>query len=126
MDKISERRIARMRAINELVFTTDDDDDDQDGERRRVPPPHLRLVSNVTSPAAADGGRARDFYPPTRIDRAGSSSASASGFRTNDPVYKHELRRVWLWDEVLAGGADLRVADFRSKPRTNDSLADWG
>jgi predicted helicase len=20
-------------------------------------------------------------------------------FLTNDPVYKHELRRVWLWDE---------------------------
>jgi predicted helicase len=24
-------------------------------------------------------------------------------FLTNDPVYKHELRRVWLWDEWPPG-----------------------
>jgi predicted helicase len=37
-------------------------------------------------------------------------------FLTNDPVYKHELRRVWLWDEWLGrwggdAGIDLVAED---------------
>ena len=37
-------------------------------------------------------------------------------FLTNDPVYKHELRRVWLWDEWtgrwdIDAGIDLVAED---------------
>jgi predicted helicase len=40
-----------------------------------------------------------DLLGPTRVSGTGSLSPSASWFLTHDPVYAHELRRVWLWND---------------------------
>ena len=48
-------------------------------------------------------------------------------FLTNDPVYKHELRRVWLWDEWPPGpggrwGRDAGI-DLVAEDRTGNLWA---